>query len=283
MKAIVLIIILFLLLPSNYAQQSGKLLKKAYRNNSVEMLESFCEAWSNEAATISAKKQTSVNDTITETCKIFQIFFHAYYSNELNVFDSNFYHQPYMLVPNKINSVFFSNKVFYSKSVTDSIILIHLLKEYDEDTVDVLSLYQDENGDFDATIKDLYGPKSDFNPENKPILKYSNIVNYPNVPKDKKALCLTGEYYYVLSKFLFKGNYFRKKSFEKKVDFLQNQISICTWQLFPQSFKISITIDKNFEFAEVLYNHGVYGSAATLKKDVDNWEIIELNQLNEMW
>jgi hypothetical protein len=79
------------------AENSLKTLERAYKKNSVKLLEQFCNNWSKEIGPISDSEYASLNDTLKNTYDLFKIYFTRKYNEDISQEKSNF-----IVLPDKI-------------------------------------------------------------------------------------------------------------------------------------------------------------------------------------
>jgi hypothetical protein len=227
-----------------HSQPAEKLLKKAYRKNSVELLNEFFKKWQSEIQPITENELQLLDDTLKNTYEVYDQFVHWINRN------SSKYH--YVLVQNSIR-IDFASKVYFSASDLDSIILIHLLADTTLEQTEKERFLKKSSGSFSPLVKALYAP--DLNQLSKST-SFIQALNFRPVLKiNEKVLYLNENYRKILDDFL------NTKSDENKKLFLERCFQIDfdpfnkKWEFIPYTFS-SVTFDKNMQYVKLEYGIG---------------------------
>lgn len=294
MKTTLLIFLLSLgLIGSGYCQSQSKLLEKAYKKKSVEMLSHFFENWSNE---VHSNESTYTNDTILEAFKVFKGFYRPTALSLLGGSewgDSIYSNSKYFVLQTELSKIQFVDRIYFNKAETDSLTVLKIKEVFKGDTTRQKHwLYRDKNGDLEEETIKWFGPNSDHSDYNNAVTVDSNLVFLPVIDyKDRKAVYLTAKYFKILNRFLGNAHYGlgvggimsparSKGASKRRKEFLDKMITTYYghwggyWQLETYPRASSIIFDKDMKYARVEYRLVYEGGEPILEKRGDKWVII---------
>lgn len=275
------------------AQTAGKLLEKAYKKKSTEMLKQFFQNWNQEIQPISEKELFTLNDTIRQTYNVFTTFYKPLSIDSLggSEWGNDIYRNiDFLLIQNFIK-IYFTDKLYWTEQEKDVYIVDYINKNIKEDYTRQ-KLLKRTDGKLSQLIVELYGPgNNSFFEKNDTLL--DSIVNFKPIINctGKQPLYLSSKYNDILNTFL--GNKHLPlgtggimnparslgKS-EKRKKFLESYIKIWYghwggyWQFnsYPKAY--SITFDKDMKYAKVDFRMVYEGGEALLKNDNGKWILI---------
>ncbi len=232
-------ILFYSLIGLSYSQSPYDCLEKAYKENSLTLLDSFFINWQNEIKPISDEELNLQNDTVKAVYELFYLSFTPPKGIK------------FLVVPNEINFDI-ADHIYIDYWKDDS--LKNLFKQNDLDTLN----------EYDS-IPDLL-----LRTGSEPRMYRDSIINFrPNNFQVRHPLFFTKKYCVTLNKFLF-GIYNEKshnlyeesrwniKKIIKRLDFLNHYLSLdypfrggWHWETEPEIYRI--TFNKNLTRARVVY------------------------------
>lgn len=292
MRALFFILISLFINVGN-TQNAGKLLEKAYKKESPEMLHQFFLNWNKEVQTISENELSALNDTIRNTYNVFTAFYKPQSIDSLggSEWGNLIYENVEFLVVQNFIKIYFDEKLFWSEQETDKYI-VDFIKSNVIDTALQNLLLKRTEGKLSESVIDRYGPKRKMYFERN-VPPVDSIVNFRPIIncKGKRPVYLTTKYNDILINFLGdkhaplgKGGIMTPalatKSSANRKTFLENQIKIWYghwagyWQLHSYPTAYAITFDRDMKYAIVDFRMIYEGGEALLQNVNGKWILI---------
>ncbi|MBK7440347.1 MAG: hypothetical protein IPI65_02110 [Bacteroidetes bacterium] len=286
-------ILLSLFINVGNTQNVGKLLEKAYKKESPEMLHQFFLNWNKEIQPISEKELLTLNDTIRNTYNVFTAFYKPQSIDSLggSEWGNSIYDNVEFLVVQNSIKIYFDEKLFWSEQETDKYI-VDFIKSNVIDTALQNLLLKRTEGKLSENVIDRYGPKRKIYFERN-VPPVDSIVNFRPIINcnGKRPVYLTTKYSDILINFL--GNKHEHlgnggimtpalatKSSANRKTFLENQIKIWYghwggyWQLHSYPTAYAITFDHEMQYAIIDFRMIYEGGEALLKNVNGSWVLV---------
>lgn len=296
---ILILLCIFAITKSLQAQKSGaRILKKAYKHNSTELLDQFFRKWQIAVPTITDNELATFNDTIQEAYKVFTTFYKPTELDSIggSEWGNDVYHSvKYLIVQNELEIYFTDTIIYYSKEEVDSLVYQEVLIAFKGDTTKINTFIHNENWKKSNVWNQKYSGFNWTSIENK--WPTDTIRNFrPSINCDSKIpLYYNKKYVSKINSFLgnkhyplgFKGissSAHAKEESEKKQLFLENFIKIFYghwggyWQLHSYPTAYSVVFDKNMQRAVIEYNLIYEGGVILLEKRNGKWTIINASR-----
>ena len=273
---------------SVYAQNEGKLIEKAYKQQSKKKLKNFFDAWRHEITPIIDTELSTYNDTIQQAYKAFTAFYKPHRLDSLD--NSGWYNDiykdaKYLIVRNNFK-IYFADKVYYTEQDKKE----WLINRYNELLKDNDSIRQQMIDKTDRWFETFFDLSDNPLKNHKQVDSIANFRPQINCG-DKIPVYLTPKYDTLLNAFLGSEhlefgtgeimNVARAKGEnEKRQNFLENFVKTYHghwggyWYLysFPEAY--SVTFDKDMEYAIIDFRVVYEGGEAILKREGKTWTLI---------
>lgn len=279
---------------TNCSQTGTRLLKKAYRKNSTELLNQFFAQWQQATPTITDAELATYNDTVQEAYKVFKAF---YKPNQLDSIGGSewgndvYKDAKYLIVQNGMRINFTDTIKYYSKAYLDSITYQRALHLYKNDTSKIKRWFNERWTVFDGFVKYDTDYSWAYLKNTLPvdtILNFRPQINcgnkiplYHNPQFTSYIYSFLKNSYYPLSSFGISNAAQAKGESAKKKEFLENFIKIFYghwggyWQLESYPVAYNVTFDKNMKSAVITYRMIYEGGSTILKKIDGHWKLVE--------
>jgi hypothetical protein len=279
---------------TNCSQTGTRLLKKAYRKNSTELLNQFFRQWQQENPTITDAELATYNDTIQEAYKVFKAFYKA---NQLDSIGGSewgndvYKNAKYLIVQNELQIYFTDTIKYNTPEQIKSIIYPDVLKAHDNDSSKANRFFANGRGLSGNLFTEMCECTDWYKLKDKilvdSIMNFRPQINCGNkIPLyyDQKFIRYIDSFlknsYYPLGTFGISSPAMASgESAEKKV-FLENFIKIFYghwggyWQISSYPDIYYFTFDKRMHFAVVEYRMIYEGGAALMEKRDGKWVIV---------
>ncbi len=293
-KRILLILFcIFAITKPMQAQKSGaRMLKKAYKQNSTELLDQFFRKWQDAIPTITEKELATYNVITKEAYKVFTAFYKPTQLDSIggSEWGNDVYQKAkYLIVQNELEIYFTDTIIFYTKTDLDSVIYQRALQCYKGDT----SRFRKYPDGKLAIYDDLIMPNDYQWTKIKNKWPIDTIINFrPSIDCESKIpLYYNNEYVSNIYSFLQNKHYplgfkgisspaHAKEESEKKQLFLENFIKIFYghwggyWQLYSYPTAYYVIFDKSMQRAVIEFNLIYEGGAVLLEKKNGKWTIL---------
>jgi hypothetical protein len=246
MKAFILLIFL-----SNgfafFSQSSEKMLRKAYRKNSTELLDQFFFKWESEIPPINQVEFLALNDTIKAVNTVYEEFI------KWKKIENPKY--KYVFIQNSL-SIYFAEKVYFTKADLDSVIIKNINLDSTLSIQEKKEYLIKEKGKFNQIVRDIYTPALYELIVETDTIKIKNFR--PNLKMNNQILYLNEDYSKIIEDFLSKEkNDDRKLFLEKyfKIDAGGFKFYPKDWYFKPDH-TCNMTFDAKMEFVKIDYGSG---------------------------
>lgn len=282
---ILLTFVLFALSMNLNAQNKNfRLLKKAYRKDSKELLHQFFQNWDQEIPPISEEEFSSLNDTLQQAYLVFESFYTPRDLSRLVGFPytEHYANVNFLMVQNSLH-VGMRNQIYYSDQEIDSILLSNIYRIYDVEEKDI-EMQERWKKRFETdrqAMLEMYGPIGQFNDKSTDTF-LCIVENFrPRITPDSAVVYLREDYKRGLSDFLGEVDEIQYLQNEKQL-FLENDVHISSnflgeW-LFDTYPTAHLFFDKNFEYCMVRFRIHMSGGEAIMKRNGESWEFISSKQ-----
>lgn len=280
MTRTLLSILLIVLCFSVEGQNSNaKLLKKAYKKQSQEMLVQFFQNWDHEISPITANEFDHFNDTLKNAYWVFQEF---YTPDDLkriggSEFGEIYKNVNYMIAQNDL-LVYQTDQIYFSQEEIDSLVLSNLYRihKISESDTAAMNLWKRRYSKNPESMKHWFY-ETDGKRKDSVLFRVENFR--PITSSTTNVVYLTTDYSNTLLNFLGEIEYQNYTESDKREAFLENQILISqglfnSWHLITYPYVRKITFDKNFEYAEIQFRILHEGGDAILKKTDGVWNLL---------
>lgn len=268
----------------NAQNKNFRLLKKAYRKDSKELLHQFFQNWDQEIPPISAGEFAALNDTLQHAYAIFESFYTPRDLSRLVGFpySESYSKTNFLLVQNAIH-LYRRDQIYYSDQEIDSILLSNIYRIYDveENDIEMKNRWKKRFETDREEMLDEYGPIEQFNDKSTDTLLCKIDDFRPRISPDSAVVYLSSDYKNGLSNFLGDPNEFyyvanKKQVFlEYDIDISQDLLNNWDFNTYPTAY---LVFDKNFEYCLVRFWIHMSSGEAILKRNGERWELISSKQ-----
>ncbi len=286
-----LLLLLFVPALTSMAQhkQQAKLLRKAFEENSTEMLFEFFDNWANE---VQSNEKKAKNPYVAEAHKVFAAFYQPMQMVKRGTRQTMYDDKPYYIVQSSLWKICMTDVILYKQEEIDSFMIARILPVYADDTA-----YQKkwlENLPPDAWAGFWFNYYNDWGPMHIPnTVVLSDVAFRPPVHiEGKKVVYLTKKYKKLLDAFLGDNHVdlgennimqpaFSKGDSRAKQQFIDTAAHIYYghwggyWQYetYPEAEQIIFNPEMNR--AIVLFRFVYEGGQVILEKQNGEWTIVD--------
>ena len=279
-----LLLLLFVPALSSMAQhkQQAKLLRKAFEENSTEMLFEFFDNWANE---VQSNEKKAKNPYVAEAHKVFAAFYQPMQMVKRGTRQTMYDDKPYYIVQSSLWKICMTDVILYKQEEIDSFMIARILPVYADDTA-----YQKkwlENLPPDAWTDFWFNYYNDWGPMHIPnTVVLSDVAFLPPVHiEGKKVVYLTKKYKKLLDAFLGDNdvdlgeNNIMQPAFSKGDSRAKQHIYYGHWggywqyETYPKAEQIIFNPEMNR--AVVLFRFVYEGGQVILEKQNGEWTIVD--------
>lgn len=243
-----LIVLIFLLSGFTFfSQSSEKILSKAYRKNSTELLEQFFLKWESEIPPMNQNEFSSLNDTLKAVYTVFEEFI------EWRKIENPQY--KYVFIQNLL-SIYFAEKVYFSKADIDSITIKNINADSTLSVQEKKEFLIKDKGKFNQIVRDIYTPELRELIIKSETLKIQNFR--PNFKLKNQILYINDGYSKIIEDFLNKEKNDNRKLFLDKYF----EINVGGRKFYPRAwyfepyYTCNMTFDAKMEFVKIDFGLG---------------------------
>ena len=292
-EKLVLLILLFVpaLILTAQSKQQAKLLQKAYKENSTEMLFEFFDNWANE---VPSNEKKAKDPYVKESHKVFAAFYQPMQMVKRGKRQTMYDDKPYYIVQSSLWRIGKAETILYKQKEIDSFWIARCLPVYADDTAYqrkwLENLPPDAWSDFWFNFYNDWGMNSIYVPN---VVVESDVEFRPPVHiEGKKVVYLTKKYKKLLDAFLEDdhvdlGEYnimqpaYSKGDSRAKQQFLDSAAHIYYghwggyWQYetYPEAEQIIFNPEMNR--AVVLFRFVYEGGQVILEKQNGEWTVVD--------